>query len=116
MFKTYCKTTLKYLWHHKVFADINIVGLATGLCVCFFALLYVGFELSYDSFNKNADNIYRLVTNVQTQTGIDYQSTSAPMGPALQATFPEVKASTRVFLDNLIIQKDENNFTDETIA
>lgn len=116
MFKTYCKTTLKYLWHNKVFAGINIVGLATGLCVCFFALLYVNFELGYDSFNKNADEIYRLVTDVQTQTGIDYQSTPAPMGPALQAAFPEVKASTRVFLDNLIIQKDENNFADETIA
>lgn len=116
MFKTYCKTTLQYLWHHKVFAGINITGLATGLCVCFFALLYINFELSYDGFNKNADNIYRLVTDVQTQTGTDYQSTSAPMGPALQSAFPEVKASTRVFLDNLIIQKDENNFTDETIA
>ncbi|QEC67537.1 FtsX-like permease family protein [Panacibacter ginsenosidivorans] len=116
MFKTYCKTALKYLWHHKAFSAINIVGLATGLCVCFFALLYVNFELSYDSFNKNADSIYRLVTDVQTQTGIDYQSTSAPMGPALQAAFPEVKASTRIFLDNLIIQKDENNFADETIA
>jgi putative ABC transport system permease protein len=116
MFKTYCKTTLKYLWHHKVFACINIVGFASGLCVCFFALCYVNFELSYDSFNKKADNIYRLVTNVQTQTGTDYQSTSAPMGPALQATFPEVKASTRIFLDNLIIQKGENNFADETIA
>lgn len=116
MFKTYCKTTLKYLWHHKVFAGINIIGLATGLCVCFFALLYVHFELNYDAFNKNANDIYRLATDVQTQTGIDYQSTSAPMGPALKSAFPEVKASARVFLDNLIIQKDENNFIDETIA
>lgn len=116
MFKTYFKTTVKYLWQHKAFAGINIIGLATALCVCFFAMLYVNFELGYDSFNKQAKNIYRLVTDVQTQTGRDYQSTSAPMAIALQAAFPEVKAATRVFLDNLIIQKDENNFTDETIA
>lgn len=116
MFRMYCRTSIKYLWQHKVFAGINIIGLATGLTVCFFALLYVNFELNYDGFNKNAANIYRLVTDVQTQTGTDYQSSSAPMGLALQATFPEIKASTRVFLDNLIIQKNETNFTDETIA
>ena len=116
MLRTYCRTTLKYLWHHKAFTFINAVGLAIGIFVCYFTLLYVNFELSYDTYNKNADNIYRLVTDVQTQTGIDYQSTSAPMAPAIQNTFPEVKAATRVFLDNLIIENAAGNYTDETIA
>lgn len=116
MFKTYFKTTIKYLWHHKSFTLINAVGLAIGLCVCYFALVYVNFELSYDDYNKNADNIYRLVTDVQTQTGTDYQSTSAPMAPAIQNAFPEIKASTRIFLDNLIIENARGNYTDETIA
>lgn len=116
MLKTYCKTALKYLWHHKAFTLINAVGLAVGLCVCYFALVYVNFELSYDDYNKNADDIYRLVTDVQTQTGTDYQSTTAPMGPAIQNAFPEIKASTRIFLDNLIIENATGNYTDETIA
>lgn len=116
MFKTYCKATVKYLWHHKAFTCINAVGLAVGFCVCYFALLYVHFELSYDNYHKDADNIYRLVTDVQTQTGIDYQSSSAPMAPAIQNSFPEVKAATRIFLDNLIIENAAGNYTDETIA
>ncbi|MEP6844653.1 MAG: ABC transporter permease, partial [Panacibacter sp.] len=116
MFKTYCKTTLQFLWKHKVFSGLNIVGLAIGLCVCFFALLFVHFELNYDGFNKNADNIYRVVTDVQPQTGIEYESTSAPMAPALQAEFPEVKAAARIFLDNLVIQKDPENYAEEIVA
>ncbi len=60
--------------------------------------------------------MYRLVTDVQTPTGTEYQSSSAPMAPALENAFPQIKAVTRIFLDNLIIEKDENNFNDETIA
>ncbi|HVZ95708.1 MAG TPA: ABC transporter permease, partial [Chitinophagaceae bacterium] len=113
---TCLKTAWAYLWHHKFFTAINVAGLAIGLCVFYFAFLYIHFELSYDSFNKNEAHIYRLVTDVQTPTATEYQSSSAPMAPALQAIFPQIKAATRIFLDNLIIEKDENNFNDETIA
>ena len=46
MLKNYFKTSLKYFLNNKSFATINIIGLSTGICVCFFALLYVQFELS----------------------------------------------------------------------
>jgi putative ABC transport system permease protein len=116
MLKNYFKTAFRYFWTHKIFSGINLIGLATGLCVCFFALLYVHFELSYDNYNKKADRIYRLVTDVKTSAGTNYESASAPVGPALQAAFPEVQAATRVFLDYLIVQKDQNNFGEEPIA
>jgi putative ABC transport system permease protein len=116
MIKNNFKTAFRYLWNHKVFSGINLIGLATGLCVSFFALLYVHFELSYDNYNKNADRIYRLVTDVETSAGTNYESTSAPMAPAIKAAFPEVQAATRVFLDYLIVQKDQDNFGEEAIA
>ena len=101
---------------NKAFSMINIVGLATGICVCFFALLYVQFELSRDSYNKQADHIYRLVTDVKTPLGINYESAPAPMGPAIAAAYPEVKAAARVFMDDMIIQSNPNNATKEEIA
>lgn len=116
MFRNYFKSAFRYLWSHKIFSVINLVGLATGICVCFFALLYVRFELGYDSYHEKAGRIYRLVTDVKTSTGVNYESSSAPMGPAIQAAFPEVQASARVFLDNLIIEKDDRHFNDEEIA
>src|ERR1700760_2485290 len=102
MIKNYFKTTLRYLWKNKAFSLINIIGLATGICVCFFALLYIHFELNHDNYNQKADSIYRLVTDVKTSAGINYESTSAPMGPAIKAEFPEVKDMARVFMDDMI--------------
>ncbi len=116
MLLRYFKASLHYIRHQKKFSLLNIAGLATGLCVFYFAFLYVHFELSYDCFNKNEANIYRLVTDVQTQTGTEYQSTSAPVAPALEAAFPQIKTAARIFIDNLIIEKDENNFSEEIIA
>lgn len=116
MFKHYLKTTFKYLKQHLIFSAINLVGLATALCVVYFAFLYVHFETSYDTFNIKADRIYRLSTDVKTPAGINYETSSAPLAGAIEDAFPEVKTATRIFLDYYIIQKDENNFGEETLA
>jgi putative ABC transport system permease protein len=116
MIKNYFKTTLRYLWKNKVFSLINIIGLATGICVCFFALLYVHFELNRDTYNQKADDIYRLVTDVKTPSGMSYESTSAPVGPAMKAAFPEIKDVARVFMDDMILQSNPNNAVKEEVA
>ena len=116
MIRHYLKTTFRYLSEHKIFSAINLIGLATAMCVVYFALLYVNFELSYDTFNTNADRIYRISTDVETAAGINYETTSGPMAEALQTSFPEVKTATRIFLDYYIVQKDENNYGEESIA
>lgn len=116
MLKNYFKTTFRYFWNHKIFSLINIAGLATGICVCFFALFYVQFELSRDNYNQNADNIYRLVTDVKTPSGINYESTPAPMAPAIQSMYPEIKEVARVFMDDMIIQSNPGNAIKEEIA
>jgi len=116
MLNNYLKTAVTYLWGHKTFTGINLIGLSIGISTCFFALLFVNFELSYDTHNEKVDQIYRLVTDVKTSTGVSYESTSAPMAPAIQEAFPDVQIATRVFLDYMVIRKDNNNFGDENIA
>jgi putative ABC transport system permease protein len=116
MLKNYFKTTFRYFWNHKTFSLINITGLATGICVCFFALLYIHFELNHDTYNQKADNIYRLVTDIRTPSGINYESTSTPIGPAIKAEFPEVKDVARVFMDDMILQSNPDNPTKEEVA
>ena len=116
MLKHYLKTAFRYFLSHKTFSFINIIGLATGICVCFFALFYVQFELSRDSYNQKADNIYRLVTDIKTSAGINYESTSTPMGPAIKAAYPGIKDMARVFMDDMILQSNPNNATKEEVA
>ena len=117
MLPNHLRTTLRYLWSHKFFTSINLLGLAVGLCVCFLAGLYVQFELSYDTYHENADRIYRLVTDVETATGTSHESTSAPMAPALRSAFAEVEDATRVLLDYLVVQpEDRSFFSEENVA
>ncbi|MEQ9441902.1 MAG: FtsX-like permease family protein [Cyclobacteriaceae bacterium] len=117
MFKNYLRNAFRYFYKHPLATGINLFGLGVGVAVCFFALLYVRFELSYDDYHENADQIYRLVTNVQTATGLSLESTSPPMGPAIQDNFPEVTASVRLCLDYLIVQNEERDyFREEDVA
>ncbi|MDR3695538.1 ABC transporter permease [Mucilaginibacter sp.] len=116
MIKNNFKTTLRYLWKNQVFSLINIIGLATGICVCFFALLYIHFELNHDTYNQKAGNIFRLVTDVKTPAGINYESASTPMGPAIKAAFPGVKDMARFFMDDMILQSNPNNPIKEEVA
>ena len=116
VFSNYLKIAWRNLTRNKLFSAINIAGMTLGISVCFFALLYVSFELSYDTHHENADRIYRLVTDVETATGTEYKSTVGAMAPALQAAFPEIEKSTRVFLDYLVFQKGQDDAREEKIA
>jgi len=98
MIKNYFKTMFRNLWKNKTFSFINIIGLAIGMAACLLILQYVSFELSYDQFNKNAADIYR-VTNDRYQNGKLIQHgtiTYSAIGKAMQDDYPEVINHTRV--------------------
>ena len=61
MLKNYLKIAFRNLVRKKVFSFINIFGLAIGMACTILILLWVRDELSYDNFQKNGNNIYRVV-------------------------------------------------------
>jgi len=98
MIKNYFKTAWRNLWKNKTFSFINIAGLAIGMAACLLILQYVSFELSYDQFNKNAADIYR-VYNDRYQNGKLVQHgtiTYSAIGKAMQDDYPEVVNHVRV--------------------
>src|SRR5665213_3576445 len=88
MIKNYFKTAWRNLIKNKFYSVINIAGLTLGLAIGILILLWVQDELSFDTFHKNAKNIYRL--DIQGGTGATKQITSitVPSG-ALSATYPK---------------------------
>ncbi len=116
MIKHHLRLSLRYLWNHKLTSAINLIGLTTGLCVFFFALKYVQFETSYDAYHEKSARIYRLVTDVETPTGIHYESSPAPMAPLMQEAYPEIEAYTRVMLDYMMVRKDMDHSGEEEVA
>src|ERR1700693_551924 len=98
MFRTNLKIAIRNLRKNAVFSLINIVGLALGLAACLLIMEYVSFELSYDRFNKNAEDIYR-VSNDRYQNGKLIQHgtiTYSAIGKALKDNYPEVINHSRV--------------------
>ena len=98
MLKNYLRVTWRNLMKNKIFSFINIAGLSIGMAACLLILQYVSFELSYDQFNKNAPDLYR-VYNDRYQNGKLIQHgtiTYSAIGKAMQDDFPEVLNHARV--------------------
>lgn len=60
MFKLNLKIALRNLFRNKVYAAINIGGLALGLTAFVLMLLYVNHEESYDSWSPDLKNVYQI--------------------------------------------------------
>ncbi|MGE5432283.1 MAG: ABC transporter permease, partial [Syntrophomonadaceae bacterium] len=59
--KNYLKITSRNLLRNKLFSFISIMGFTAGLTVFILIMLFVHNEMSYDSFHKNKDRIFRAV-------------------------------------------------------
>ncbi len=90
--------TIRNLRKHKGYSAINLLGLAIGMAAGFLILQYVAFELSYDDFHVNKDNIYRMRLD-RTNAGeirSQWAAGAAGVGQDIAQDFPEVKRYTRM--------------------
>ncbi|MEJ7680650.1 MAG: ABC transporter permease [Segetibacter sp.] len=60
MFKNYFKTAWRSISKNKATALINITGLSVGMTAAVLILLWVQNEMNFDSYQPDADRIYRL--------------------------------------------------------
>lgn len=83
---------------NKVFSLINIMGLSLGMAACLLILQYVNFELSYDHFNNNASDIYRVVNDrYQNNKLIQHGTiTYSAVSKAMKDDYPEVANYSRL--------------------
>jgi len=99
MIKNYVRSAWRNITRHKFISFINIFGLTVGLTCCLLILSYIINERSYDKYNKNANDIYRVTRIFYSGNGVEslHLSAIAPaFGPLLPAAFPEIKKMTRL--------------------
>src|SRR5262249_37820026 len=114
MIRSYFKTAFRNLQRHWAFFLINVTGLTAGMTACFLIFLYVSFELSYDNFNKKANRIYRIVSELRTSSGTDNNYyTSGPMALNMKADFPEVQSMVRFTPNSILIRKGDVKFQEQ---
>ncbi len=98
MLKNYLKIALRNLWKQKSFSAINLFGLATGLSCFLLIALYVIDEMSYDRYNKKADRIYRINSDILFGgNALALPVTSDMMGATMKKDYPQIEKYTRVY-------------------
>ena len=97
MFKNYLKVALRSLNKNRVFALINILGLALGLAITILVFLFVSNEVSYDKNWDGYDRIYRagLNANFMGQNMVGPAAPS-PMANSFRTEFPDIESATRI--------------------
>ena len=99
MILNYIKIAWRNLMKYKFISFINLFGLTVGLTCCLLITTYIVNELSYDRYNKNAENVYRLTRSFNNAAGVvslNLSTVSPPFGYYFPTDFPEIKKMTRL--------------------
>lgn len=97
MFKSYLRSSFRFLLKNKTFTAINIFGLATGTLCCLYILCYVNGHLHYDRHHADAGDIYRVNSDIVFSGSQRAMATaSPPIAPAMKEDFGEILQYTRV--------------------
>ena len=126
MLRHFFQITWRNLLKRKFYSFINITGLAIGMACCVLITLYIHHELSYDQYHTKRDRIFRVLQTFRsvrkgetpgTPTKEDFQVWGcAPVGPALQADFPEIEKVVQFMSPvSLLLQQGEKRFQQDNL-
>lgn len=105
MIANYITTALRNLLRNKGLSVINLTGLAIGLAVFILIFLWVLGELSYDSYNPLAKQIYRVNFTYEREGQTKHHWRTPPaLAKALKEEYPEVLSSSRFYtIDKMLV-------------
>lgn len=109
MFRLNLKIALRNLWKNKGYTLLNIFGLSVGLTGFIMILLFANHEKSFDTWNPNADEIYRISIRWAPEED-EYSSSPAELAPALKEALPEIKDYARFYVWDIgqrLVAKDK---------
>ncbi|WP_370088135.1 FtsX-like permease family protein [Ekhidna sp.] len=100
MLKNYFKTSIRFIKREKVYALMNISGLAMGIACGLLIYKILSHELSYDKHHTNYDQLYRVINEQETTNGkVLFRGQTHPLAEAIRNEFPQLNA-TMMFYEN----------------
>src|SRR6267142_1436087 len=101
MFRNYLIAALRNLARNKLYAAINIVGLAVGFATAILIALFVRDEFSYDQFIRGHDKTYLIQSDERMPARAPFYSDNSPahFAEQLKLDFPQVEAAARITTD-----------------
>ncbi|MEO3408464.1 ABC transporter permease [Mucilaginibacter sp. CAU 1740] len=94
MLKNYFKIAWRNIIRHKGYSAINIAGLTVGIAACLLIFVIIQFELSFNTYNPNFKNIYRVTTQGKSEAETTTNpGVAVPATEALRLDFPQAKVA-----------------------
>jgi putative ABC transport system permease protein len=95
MLRNYVLIAVRKMTRNRMFAVINLVGLAVGMACFLLINLWIRDETGYDRFHVKRDRLYQLI--IIHPNGIKDMNSPYAMAPILREKFPEITDQTRIF-------------------
>ena len=97
MLQNHLKVILRNIQRNKLYAAINILGLALGFASLILVIIYLHYETSFEDFHTKADRIYRPTYTYDSGSGYSVQWARIPVDyiNELPNEFPEVEKLIR---------------------
>jgi ABC-type antimicrobial peptide transport system permease subunit len=88
---------------------INIFGLTAGITTAMVIFLIISFELSFDTFHRQYNSIFRVVHDTQLNSGISHSTvTPYPFAEAFRTDMPDVPLFTQLhYEEELLIHSEQ---------
>mgnify|MGYP001817959155 CR=1 FL=1 len=113
MFWNNIKIAVRNLRKNKVFAAINILGLALGMTIYVMAGLIGRYEASHDEFFANSSRTYTLGVNAAPGLNVGIEkigSVQSAVGPLVAGDLTDAEAVARAIRYEFLVSRGENSF------
>jgi len=113
MFQSYWKIALRSIAKNKLYAFINILGLAIGLNIYLFGGLLANYERSHDTMFKNHERIYTVGSELTENAGISVSrlgNTYSAMGRLIELELEEADKVARTINREYLLTHGDKHF------
>jgi putative ABC transport system permease protein len=94
MFKNYFKVAWRNFRKNKLTTLINIFGLSIGISAALIIYLFIQFNFSFDTYERDKERIYRVVTENQENKN---PGVPVPLFVAIQKNIPGIEKTAAIF-------------------
>src|SRR4051812_9870984 len=108
MFRNYLAAALRNLVRNRLYAALNIAGLAVGFAAVLLIALFVRDELTYDQWIPGHQDAYTVIYAIgghgrAAQIG---QAIPADFAPKMRQDFLAIKKAARLYSDAVSLRRD----------
>src|SRR6185437_8560930 len=111
MLRSFLHIALRNFAKRRGYSILNLLGFTIGISCCLLIFEYVGYERSFDSYNPDAKNIFRVQENdyENNHFAARWATTSPAVGPALKKDFPAIQSFCRLYRADGQLTNPSNN-------